>query len=130
MTTLQAHDYQRFLAMAAKKGIKIQGKGTVKGTGQPCYSVTSSSGESGYIVIVAGASLVCSCAARGYCVHRACVRHEMILAADKAKQLEQEQEADRIAHEILTGHDVYQEPIISRNTPMMPYLPERVRETM
>jgi hypothetical protein len=149
MTNEQTNDYQRFLAIAAKEAIKIIGKGHVKATGQACYSVSSSKGKSAYIVTVAGASLVCECKAKGYCKHRALVRHEMILAADKARQLaqeaheaqeremvalEREQEIDRALFEAEHASDVYDayddEPIIMRNGPTMPFLPERVREAM
>ena len=115
MTNEQTNDYQRFLAIAAKEAIKIIGKGHVKATGQACYSVSSSKGKSAYIVTVAGAALVCECKAKGYCKHRALVRHEMILAADKARQLaqeqqerlEREQEIDRALYEAEHASDVY-----------------------
>ena len=119
MTQIQQTQYEQALGLALINNIHILGKGTVKKTGQKFYIVSSSNGIDAYPVMVAGMTLTCTCKSRkAICTHRAWVRaHIMEAAAKKAAQaaLDAQQECDRIAHEVLTGQDVYAERIIIRN---------------
>jgi hypothetical protein len=77
--------FDRALARATVEGLRIIGRGTIKATGQKFYAVSSSTGDGCYVVIIAGQALVCNCPARGYCKHRALVRHTVMSEAAAAQ---------------------------------------------
>lgn len=119
--------YARALKRADAAGYVVTAIATSKENGAVLGCVVTNNEGTKHTLTVHGNSFACDAKCKGakngnYCMHRACATRKMIeRATEKVAQaaLDAQQEADRIAHEVLTGRDIFAEPIILRNTPPM-----------
>lgn len=97
-------DYIRGLDRAVKEDIKIIGRFTTKDGAHKGWAVQSK--DRCYFVAIVGKNLVCNCAARGYCKHRAIVTYRLLEIAERRQSVvaqEAPHEVQQVSRPVATG---------------------------